>query len=375
MTAADPAGDRAYARIAQAGGARVAPPTLLPARTILDLSGEAVRARLCAFTDASGEEFAMRPDMTTPIAVMAAKGEIALQRHHYSGSVYRLSQPGTDDPIEFRQVGFEWFGGGGLNEDAEALALTMEAVSAAGPQSSAGGDWLLRVGDVGLYHAVVDALPFSPRWNERLKRAFARRKGPRQLLEDASAGGREGSVLGASLAALPAEAARQAVEEIFAMAGVQAAGGRSAAEIAERLRDVAADEAPSGEAVGVLSGYLDLNGSAPTAMERLRGFAKENGLKIDAALDAFGARVAEIARLAPPFWGEARFSAEAGQRFEYYDGFVFDLGPVDAPARPVAAGGRYDGLIGKLSSGERRSPAIGAALRAARLGGEGEARS
>lgn len=359
--------DAALSRIAPASGARIDPPTLLPARTILELSGEAVRARLCTFTDATGEEIALRPDMTTPIASQAAAGQILFQRYHYSGAVYRLSQPGSDETIEFRQVGFEWFGGGGPAEDAEAAALTAEA-AAAGAITQ--GDSQLRFGDMALFRAVVDALPFSPRWRERLKRAFFRRKGPRDLLAADEKSGGASSPLADSLAALPEAEAQRAVEEIFAIAGVQPVGGRGAAEIAERLRDIAGDRTPPADAAARLIAYLKLEAPADKCVAKLQAFARDAKLDIASAVERFEACLAGVKKLDAPFWKSAAFSAEAGRRFEYYDGFVFELAPRATPDRPSASGGRYDGLIAKLSGGARTAPAIGAALRADRLGSD-----
>jgi ATP phosphoribosyltransferase regulatory subunit len=47
---------------------RSIPDYVLPADIPLELSGEAVRARLCVFTDNRGAEMAMRPDLTLPVA-------------------------------------------------------------------------------------------------------------------------------------------------------------------------------------------------------------------------------------------------------------------------------------------------------------------
>ncbi len=363
MSGAPAKPDAALAKIAAVSGALIDPPTLLPARTILELSGEAVRSRLCTFTDAMGEEFCLRPDMTAPIAGQVAVGRIPVQRYHYSGSAYRLAAPGSDDAIEFAQIGFEWFGGGGVEEDAEALALALEAAKAGGAREVS-----LRVGDVALFRAVVDALGFSPRWTERLKRSFARRAGPKELLEQSADGLDAPSPLAAGLAALPAEDARRAVEEIFAITGVQPVGGRDAAEIAERLCDRAAERAPDAGAAAKLIAYLDIETPAGEAVAKLRTFAKEAGADVGAALEAFAARLDRIDAVKPPFWKSANFSAEAGRRFEYYDGFVFDLGHTGSTDRPIGGGGRYDGLIGRLSGNARSSGAIGAALRVDRLG-------
>ena len=76
-----------------------------------------------------------------------------------------------------------------------------------------------------------------------------------------------------------------------------------------------------------------------------------------AALEAFSRRLDLIARLNPPFWNTAVFSAEVGRRFEYYDGFVFELARDPAFERPIVSGGRYDGLIENM--GGPPTPAVG----------------
>ena len=65
----------ALAQVAGVSGQRVDPPTLMPAEIILELSGEAVRSRLCTFTDAAGQELCLRPDLTTPIAKQVASDD------------------------------------------------------------------------------------------------------------------------------------------------------------------------------------------------------------------------------------------------------------------------------------------------------------
>jgi ATP phosphoribosyltransferase regulatory subunit len=85
------------------------------------------------------------------------------------------------------------------------------------------------------------------------------------------------------------------------------------------------------------------------------------------AIAAFEARLEMIASFNPPFWSDAEFGAEVGRRFEYYDGFVFELMAIHTPDRPVVSGGRYDGLIARLSGARQSASAIGAAVRADRL--------
>jgi ATP phosphoribosyltransferase regulatory subunit len=352
----------ALARIAAVSGVRVDPPTLMQAEIILELSGEAVRSRLCTFTDAAGQGLCLRPDLTTPIAQLVASGELPPARYYSSGPVYRLPPRGSNDPIEHVQVGFEWMGeGGSPEEDAEALAVTLEAAKASGVAKAA-----VRFGDVAIYHAVIDALALSPPWKDRLRRAFSRRKGPRELLAGAAAGQAGVPALVASIGKLPAKEAVKAVEQMLADTGVEALG-RSAEDIAERLSDKAADRAPDARTAALLASYLGLSAPVQNSLDVLSAFAREAGLSIAPALDVFRRRLERIEALNPPFWKDASFNAEAGRRFEYYDGFVFELARDPGFERPIVSGGRYDGLISRLSGGRRRASAIGAALRADRL--------
>jgi len=354
----------ALARIARVSGQRVDPPTLMPADIILELSGEAVRSRLCTFSDAAGYELCLRPDLTTPIAQQVASGDLPAARYYSSGPVYRLPPRGSNDPVEHLQIGFEWFGAAGsVHEDAEALATALEAAKAGGANRAS-----IRFGDVALYHAITEALPFSAQWKDRLRRAFSRRKGPRELLADVAKGGSAIPPLAASIGAMSASDGVRAVEKMLADMGVQMVGDRSAEDIVERLRNKANERWPDAETSAKLFRYLDLTTPVGGSTALLKAFAAGAGVEIKQAVERFGERLAAIAALKPPFWSDAVFSAEAGRRFEYYDGFVFELARDPAFERPVVSGGRYDRLINRLSGGARNASAIGAALRADRLG-------
>jgi ATP phosphoribosyltransferase regulatory subunit len=366
MSPTTPGAANAIACIAASGGIRIDPPTLLPARLVTELSGEAVRARLCAFSDETGAEWCLRPDMTTPIADLVARGDVAETRYHYAGPVYRLPAAGSRDTIEFQQTGFEWFGGGGPIEDAEACALGLESVARGGV-----ADAVVRFGDVGVFLAVLDALSFSPRWRERLVRAFRRTRGVETLL--ASAGdtaGAPGEALAMGLAQAQPDVAVRMIDDVFAIAGVRTVGGRSTEEIAERLRDRLIEGAPDPAAARALLAYLSVSAPAGEASRAILRVLKAEGVRLDSvATDRFDARLAELKRLDPPMWSGAVFDATAGRRFDYYDGFVFDLARPGMPGLPIAAGGRYDGLIARLSGGALRLSAIGASVRLDRLSG------
>ena len=115
----------------------------------------------------------------------------------------------------------------------------------------------------------------------------------------------------------------------------------------------------------------DLDALLTDSAAALAEFGREAGIELGVALDNYRERMELIAKLRPPFWNDAVFSAEVGRRFEYYDGFVFELARPSEAERPIVSGGRYDGLITRLSAGSVIASGIGAAIRADRLGRRG----
>src|SRR5215831_1862271 len=92
----------------RAGYARVAPAILQPAEPFLDLSGEDIRGRMYLTTDAAGQEFCLRPDLTIPVSRDYLASPLAGRpaQFCYLGPVFR--QRG-DGPAEFLQAGIESF--------------------------------------------------------------------------------------------------------------------------------------------------------------------------------------------------------------------------------------------------------------------------
>ncbi|MBV9550224.1 MAG: ATP phosphoribosyltransferase regulatory subunit, partial [Alphaproteobacteria bacterium] len=140
---------------AERGYAREEPSILQPASLFLDRSGEEIRRRTFTLTDPAGRDLALRPDLTIPIAKRLVKEERALPaRIAYNGAVFRHEPQAPQNPIQFFQAGIELFGERDRTKgDAEILTLAIEAVRAAGLK-----DFTLRLGDLGLFGALVDDL-------------------------------------------------------------------------------------------------------------------------------------------------------------------------------------------------------------------------
>ncbi|MCG8443061.1 MAG: ATP phosphoribosyltransferase regulatory subunit, partial [Caulobacterales bacterium] len=225
------------------GAELVDPPVLQPARPYVDVSGEDVRARLFFVEDPEGRALVMRPDLTIPVCRLhldrgGDPGRSAAYR--YEGKAFKYAAPGSGRAAEFIQVGLERFGDADAPAaDAESLGVALEAVRRAGARVER-----LVLGDAGLFNAFVDGVGLGPLAAERLKRAFA----AADTLEDALAADPAPSPLAAALASLSTEEAAAALDEIYALAGVEAVGARAPRAVAERLLARAAEARAAREA-------------------------------------------------------------------------------------------------------------------------------
>jgi ATP phosphoribosyltransferase regulatory subunit len=354
------------ARFADAGYARVEPSVLQPAEVFIDLSGEDIRRRMFVTTDADGRERALRPEYTIPVArEWLAAGAADRAAFSYCGPVFRL-RPG--EVGEFVQAGIESFGRADVEAaDAEVLAMALEAVEGAG---LARPD--VRVGDVGLFSALVAALDLPPARVRKIKRAYAQGALDAAALDGLSNGhglaGEHAGLLKAMQGQDP-RAARAFVEDILKIAGIASVGGRSAGEIAERFLAQAAADADGGipaETRAVLERFLAVRGDPDAASAELRALAAESRIDLAAVLDAFDARTGFIAARGVDVT-TLSFSAAFGRNLDYYTGAVFEIRDARRPeAPPLVGGGRYDRLLQTLGA-ERAVPAVGCSIWLERL--------
>ncbi len=353
------------------GGELIDPPTVMDASVPLELSGEAVRARLCIFTDAEGREQALRPDLTLPVAIAEAerleKGGKGEQRYFYNARAYRLpSSPGL--PLEFTQVGAEQFGGPSTPQaDADLFALVAEAASAGGMKK--GSAWF---GDLSIFPAFVDALELSETASSALKRAFRQAGGISALLNGDKSAARSG--LAARLAGASWDEAEATVRDVLGVSGIAPIGARTLEEIVEGLMAKAETAKTGGipeSAVTILEEVLAVEEAPERVTEKLSGIAKSAGLNsAEESINALQTRFDLISNASPNFLRNAKFGTPFGRRFNYYDGFLFELfAEGTGENEPFAAGGRYDSLIEKLSGGGIKANGIGGVVRPDRMRG------
>ena len=366
---------RLMAVFIKAGYEAVAPAIIQPADVFLDVIGEGLRARTYVFTDPDGSELCLRPDLTVPTCRLHLERhpEANVQaRYCYNGPAFRYQPAGASaaHPREFRQAGIECFGETRREEaEVEVLSLILQAVRAAGLESFG-----LRIGDLGLFHALLDAIEMPERWRGRLRHQFWRpdafreeltrlMRNPADAISDLPAG------LMSKLDPTDPDKSETAVAEFLEEQGIELIGARSVREITEGLLSAAADAAAeplSPDAAAIIEGYLAITAPAQSAADQLNALMKERRVDIEPALEKFRKRLQLLidSGIDPAL---IEFSAEFGRNLEYYTGFVFEIVvPKLGKGSPIAGGGRYDGLLKAVGAPEQ-VPAVGSAIHTERL--------
>jgi len=365
--------DAIRAPLLAAGATATDAPVLQPLGLLLDLTGEAMRARLFVVSGDNGEEAALRPDFTVAVARQHFANGGGAGRYRYEGKAFRVAPRGSDRAEEFLQLGVEAF------ETGDPVAADAEIAALAWAASAAGGrdDLALILGDVSLFAAFVDSLDLAAPLAARLKRAFAK---PRQLKAELDGEGDaplsgEQSRIAALLAGLPEAEAAQVLQELWSLAGIEPVGGRRPAEIAHRLVE-RAEASKAGrldaEQADKVRAFLAVSDRPEAALDAIAALAGPNDGALKAAIAGWRSRLTGLAARGVPL-DRATLAAAFGRAFGYYDGYLFEVRSAAlGDERPIAAGGRYDGLPSKLGV-SADTGAVGFMVRPARAyagGGE-----
>ncbi len=350
----------------KAGARFVEVPVLHPADPFLETAGEDIRRRMFVTEGPLGERLALRPDFTIPVCLMHLEGGAGAARYAYEGLVFRRHDQGSPERLE---TGYEDFGGpdspdARVTADAEALALAVECAATLAP-----GALSVRLGDIGLFDAVLRALKLPGRWRRRLRHSFG--------LPEVMAANLKRMTVPREAEDMRLEPDLRAVADhapgLIALLSKRRAAhghaegaGRSPQEIAERFFDRRAipDAVVATRAVRILADYLRLTAPLEEATAVLAAFASARSLELGDALSLFERRAAAIAALSPPSGAPAapiRFDAGFGRPLDYYTGLIFEV-LAEGLGAPLIGGGRYDRMMEMLGA-PQPVPAVGFTLR------------
>ena len=153
----------------------MAPAIIQPAGLFLDVVGEQLRARTYVFTDPDGAELCLRPiSPCRPAGCIsrAIPSATCPRATATTAPPSATSRAGTPVPTRASsaRLGIESFAAADREQDdAAVLGLTVEALRAAGLS-----DFKVRIGDLGLFAALLGALEMPQRWRRRLRHQFWR---------------------------------------------------------------------------------------------------------------------------------------------------------------------------------------------------------
>lgn len=276
----------------------VLPPMFEYADTLSSRANSELQTALVRFQDRDGSTLALRADMTIAVARLVGTrlhDWPMPQRFCYAGSVFRYTELQAGRQREFWQAGIELIGATAPAADAEILALTAKALRTAGLT-----DFRLVVGQMGYFHGLLQALHLPPQQQKMLHQAV-------DLNSEA------GLADFMRVAALP-RAQRRVVEQLPQLSGQNV------------------------EAILTQAEQLCLNEPMQIAVENLRAICQAL-----ASYNLHGVLYLDLTEI---------------HNLGYYTGITFEaLTP--GLGFPVAAGGRYDHLIGSFGKSQA---AVGAAF-------------
>ncbi len=116
-------------------------------------AGSYLQEKMIKFFDANGAILALRPDLTIPIARMAASklmDDSSPKRLFYLENSYRFEEPAVGRSSEFFQAGIELIGDAGIGADAEVVAVAVEALLVSGLS-----DFKIELGQVGFFKGLI----------------------------------------------------------------------------------------------------------------------------------------------------------------------------------------------------------------------------
>ena len=227
------------------------------------------------------------------------------------------------------------------NSESDLIAASIAAAKDAGVSKVA-----LRFADIGLMHALIDALAVNDNRKSALKRSFATPTAFHRAIDDAKNTDQsalpEGVFGGADWAGLSDAEAETAVTRILNAQGIPAIGERTPAEIGQRLA-AKAREAKTGLAdhqARILHELADVVAPIDQALPRIAALAGQLGADVSAHVTRWRDRIANLSAHGVDA-KDAVFDANLGRGLSYYDGMVFELSDAQSGLW-LGGGGRYD---------------------------------
>ncbi len=147
-------------------------PSVIDTNHIVQRSGESFRKFIFTFTDHTGNELCLRPDLTIVSCLRYLENNLkGKEKIFYSGQAYRKSQNKKNSIIR-DQVGFEIIGSRNeKNDDKEIINTSLKSLKNFKYSSGT-----ITIGNVEIFNLLISKLDIPKRWKLRLLRHFWERR-------------------------------------------------------------------------------------------------------------------------------------------------------------------------------------------------------
>ena len=317
------------------------PDVLLDSNYIIERSGEKFRSSMLTFNSDDGKTMCLRPDLTVASCISFLQKKSS-SKIYYSGQAYRRSSIKGSNFIN-DQLGIEILGSKNqTQDDYKVISTIIRSVKKIKKK-----EIQIKVGDIGLFKRLINALDMPERWKLRLIRHFWRPSYFEELLKRLEKN--------TDIDAITFDEDKKRFYEMKKLDQDKIIAGRSVSEILKRFDKKLKDPRSfidGKKIVKIIKSFLQINCKLSNLDEKLLDFTKKNNLKKNIFNELKS--ILSLKKLNQDIY----FITNFGRDVEYYTGIVFE---VLSEKKEIARGGRYDDLLKSLGA-KKNTPAVGAAI-------------
>ena len=317
------------------------PDVLLDSDYIIERSGEKFKSSMLTFNSEDGKTMCLRPDLTVASCISFLQKKSS-SKIYYSGQAYRRSNKKGSNFIN-DQLGIEILGSKNQTQDDYKVISTILSSAKKIKKRKI----QIKVGDIGLFKRLINALDMPERWKLRLIRHFWRPSYFEELLKRLEKN--------TDIDSVTFDEDKKRFYEMKKLDQDKIIAGRSISEILKRFDKKLKDPrsfTDGKKIVKIIKTFLQINCKLSKLDEKLLDFAKKNNLKTNIFKDFKS--ILNLKKINQ----DILFIANFGRDVEYYTGIVFE---VFSGNKEIARGGRYDDLLKSLGA-KKNIPAVGAAI-------------
>ena len=335
-------------------------PLVYNSEVFYETSGEDIRRRMFSFTNNSGDEMCLRPDLTIPTCKHFLENIKKFENGQlcYSGPVFRSSLTSTEQSLELNQSGIEIIYKdsskiSNYEKEFQAINLAIETINQIGIN-----DFSIRISSISLFNLFINSLDLPQRWKQRLLRHFYRRDYFDKLLNRISDGvgydkERKSNIIRDVFG--DGKIVNEEIKDILLNEDQLKTGSRTIDEIASRfnLKSESVVSSKQGKEIQkVINEFLSLNGPIQTIDDQMNKFINDFDIqRFDVGQEMLNQLSSNLIKIsAKPIY----FDCDFGHSIEFYDGIIFEI-TNDLNSDVLISGGRYDKLLNALEDKDQFS--------------------